>query len=355
MTHHAQSVTGPLSVSQLGQTLMHEHILCDLRDPASRDNGQDYPLITMENRFQTDYFQNRNQVNMLLDERDVAAHELERFHEAGGGTIVELSVGGLRPQPDHLKHLSQDTGVNVVMGAGYYVDAYMPDEARSADIDALEVLLTEQLDDGAWGTAIRAGLIGEIGCSWPLEDSERQLLVAAARVQIKTGVAITIHPGRHPDAPEEIAEVLLNAGADPTRTVIGHMDRTIFDTDRLLALLTRGFVLEWDFFGIETSQYWMAGADLDLPTDYARLDLIHDLMAKGYRDQITVSHDICTRTRLTAYGGHGYAHLLMNIQPMMLRRGWLDSDIEQLFVNTPARLLCYLSHPDTASTAQGLT
>ena len=349
MKLYAQSVNGLLTPAQVGNTLMHEHILCDLRDPASRDNKENCPPITMENRFQTDYFQNRNPSNMVLDDKDVATNELALFKQAGGGTIVELSVGGLAPQPEQLKAISATTDVNIIIGAGYYVDAYMPDEARSADIDALETLLLAQLRQGIWGTDICAGIIGEIGCSWPLKDSEKRLLIAAARVQARTGVAITIHPGRNHDAPKQIGEILIKAGGDPSRTIIGHMDRTIFDRDRLISLLNSGFLLEWDFFGIETSQYWMSGEDLDLPTDYMRLDLIHALIAKGYRNQITISQDICTKTRLATYGGHGYVHLLANIVPMMARRGWSQKDIQLLFTGTPARLLCYLSNDQNTS------
>ncbi len=352
MNQFAQSVAGTLAREKLGKTLMHEHILCDLRDPSTRAGEAEHPPITMENRFQTDYFQNRNPFNMVLDEIAVAERELSLFCSAGGSTIVELSVGGLRPQPAGLRSLSARTGANIIMGAGYYVDAYMPKEIRGSDIYTLEALLQSQLTDGVWDTDIRAGIIGEIGCSWPLEESEHRMLVAAARVQANTGVAITVHPGRHCDAPAQIAKILLAAGAYPERTVIGHMDRTVFDRGRLLDLLQQGFVLEWDFFGIETSQYWMAGCDLDLPTDYTRLDLIHDLMRTGFRRQIAVSHDICTKTRLSAYGGHGYRHLLINIVPMMQRRGWKDAEVEELFIGTPARLLCYLTDETSSCRTQ---
>lgn len=342
MALYAQTVTGTIPATALGPTLMHEHILCDLRAPSDRAGGQGGP-ITMENRFAVDYFQNRNPANMVLDEDDVALDELRRFKAAGGETIVELTTGGLLPQPQRLAALSKASGVSIVMGAGYYVDAYLSDAIRQADADALEDDITAQVTRGAWGTDIRAGLIGEIGCSWPLEPSERRMLAAAARVQRTTGAALTIHPGRHEDAPAEIAEIVIGAGADPLRTILCHMDRTIFDRPRLVALLSRGLVLEWDFFGIETSQYWMAGVDLDLPTDYMRLDLIRDLMAMGYREQIAISQDICTRTRLTSYGGHGYGHLLQHVAPLMRRRGWTDDDIDQLLIKTPARLLGFRS------------
>lgn len=352
MTAYAQSVTGPVSETDLGRTLMHEHILCDLRHPNDRETTAEYADITMENRFQTDYFQNRNPVNMFLDDDGIATREIELFGTAGGRTIVELTVGGLNPQPGRLAKLSAETGINIIAGAGYYVDSYLPESICNAAVDELAELMVRQLCHGFADSEVCAGLIGEIGCSWPLMPSERRMLAASAEAQKQTGAAISIHPGRNPDSPREIADALEDAGADPSRTVIGHMDRTIFDDDRLTDLLRRGFVLEWDFFGIETSQYWMAGEDLDLPTDYMRLDLIHSLVKLGFENQVVVSHDICTRTRLASYGGHGYSHLIVNIIPMMQRRGWSDNLIEQLFEKTPSRLLCYLSGPASLSSGE---
>jgi len=342
---YAQTVTGPLPASELGLTLMHEHVLCDLRQPGERGPADRHPPITMANRFATDYFQNRNPLNMWLDEGDVALAELAAFKAVGGGAIVELTIGGIAPQPDRLRAISAESGVPVVMGAGFYVDAYLDDAIRNASVEALEATIEAQLTTGLWGSDVKAGLIGEIGCSWPLTPTEARVLEAAARVSGRTGAALTIHPGRHPDAPREIAAAVPAAGGDPAQTVIGHIDRTIFDGDRLLELLDFGFVLEWDFFGIETSQYWMADTDLDLPTDYMRLDTLRFLIDRGHLHQLCLSHDICTRTRLCAYGGHGYRHLPAHVVPLMRRRGFSEQEVETLLVKTPARLLGYLEAP----------
>lgn len=340
MGEFAQTVAGKVARADLGRTLMHEHILCDLRAPASRDAPAPSP-ITIENRFEIDYFQNRIPENMFLDDDVVAAAELQGFANAGGGTIVELTVGGMAPQPKRLAALARQSGVNIVLGAGFYTQPYLSAEIDRMDDDAVQAEIEAQILQGAWGTDIRCGIIGEIGCSWPITSTERRILAAATRAQRSTGAALTIHPGRHPDAPAEIAGIVRAAGGDPERTVIGHMDRTIFDTDRLLALLGQGFVLEWDFFGIETSQYWMAGVDLDLPTDYMRLDLFRTLIGAGHLDRIAVSHDICTRTRLTRHGGHGYGHLMAHVAPLARRRGFSEAELDQLLVATPARLLCF--------------
>ncbi|WAP66910.1 phosphotriesterase family protein [Jiella pelagia] len=342
MGRYAQTVTGKVAAADLGQTLMHEHILCDLRAPDRRGEPAGEP-ITMADRFEIDYFQNRVPENMFLDQEAVADLDLKHFAAVGGGSIVELTVGGMAPQPERLAALSKASGVNIVLGAGWYTQAYLPPAIDAMDEEALQAAIETQVLKGAWGTDIRCGIIGEIGCSWPITPTERRILSAAAKAQQTTGAALTIHPGRHEDAPAEIADIVMAVGGDPERTVIGHMDRTIFDLDRLLALLARGFVLEWDFFGIETSQYWMAGVDLDLPTDYMRLDLIRTLIKRGYLRQIAVSHDICTRTRLLGHGGHGYGHLIAHVAPLARRRGFSDAELDQLLVGTPARLLSFLN------------
>ena len=40
---------------------------------------------------------------------------------------------------------------------------------------------------GSGGSGVRCGIIGEIGCSWPLGDTERRSLQAAALAQKETG------------------------------------------------------------------------------------------------------------------------------------------------------------------------
>ena len=347
----AQTVTGPVPASALGLTLMHEHILCDLRQPADRLPADAHPPITTENRFETDYFQNRNPLNMFLDEDDVAIADLVRFRAAGGGSIVELTVGGMAPQPERLREIAEASGVNVIAGAGYYVDAYLDEPTRAASVGAdREHRSPHSSNERALGH--RDPRRADRRDRLQLADHPGRATHSPGRGQGQWADRCRAHhpsrpsPGR---AARDRRRSCIAAGGDPARTVIGHMDRTVFDQDRLVALLAQGFVLEWDFFGIETSQYWMAGVDLDLPTDYMRLDILRRLIEHGYRDQLCLSHDICTRTRLTAHGGHGYRHLPAHVVPLMRRRGFTDREISALLVDTPARLLCYLSEPTGAA------
>ena len=52
-----------------------------------------------------------------------------------------------------------------------------------------------------------------------------------------------------------------------------------------------------------------------------------------------VSHDICTKTRLVTYGGHGYRHMMLNVVPLMQRKEFSEDEIDAILVRTPQRLL----------------
>ena len=332
-----RTVTGDVEPAELGMTLMHEHILCDLTPSERRVAPQDEAVITLDNVFDVTYRPNDYAGNHRLQDFAVAAAEVERFRATGGGTIVEMSTGGLQPEPENLKRISERTGVHIVLGAGFYTEPYQNEETLALSVEALTDIIVGQLTEGAWGTDIRCGIIGEIGCSWPLTPFETRSLLAGARAQQATGAALTVHPGRHSDAPFEILDLLERAGADISRVIIDHMERTFSSFDQVLALARRGCVVEYDFFGIEQSQYWLGVADL--PTDWMRIYAIRRLFEEGLADNVVVSQDICTRSRLQTYGGHGYGHLIRNVIPLMRDRGFGQSEIDKLLIETPARLL----------------
>jgi len=96
-------------------------------------------------------------------------------------------------------------------------------------------------------------------------------------------------------------------------------------------------VLEWDLFGQESSYYRLS--DIDMPNDAVRLRVVRGLIARGHLAQVLISHDICYRTRLVRFGGHGYGHIFTNVVPMMRRRGFTEAEIQAILVDNPRRLL----------------
>ena len=336
-----QTVLGPISPESLGQVLMHEHVLWDIRPPKLRQSNDQGPDITLENHWRINYGEQVSGSNLWLDRGflDLATAEVMEMKVAGGSAIVELSCGGLNPDPEGLARISEGTGVHMVMGCGHYVDEFQEGRNLHRSVDAIAREMIDQVQVGAWGTAVRSGMIGEIGCQAPWTDQEKKVMRAALVAQKETGAALNVHPGRDPDQPQEVADFIRADGGNLERTVISHIDRTIFDVERLLRLADTGVTLELDLFGQENSFY--KHSDIDMPNDAVRLKLIRALIDGGHLERVVISHDICYRSRLTRFGGHGYAHIFRNVVPLMRRRDYTEDEIEAILVRNPRRLLTF--------------
>jgi phosphotriesterase-related protein len=334
---HIQTVLGPIAPEALGPTLMHEHLLVDIRPPSKRAPAELGPELRLDTIWAINYGTLPAARNYLLDDAEIATDEVRRMLAAGGRSLVELSSGGLGPQPEALVKIARATDAHIVMGCGHYVDEYQPAANRDRGVDDFARDMITAAKDGAWGTGVRAGIIGEIGCQAPWTELERRVMRGALIAQQETGLALNVHPGRHPDQPQEVADFLRALGGAPERTIISHIDRTIFDTGRMLRLADTGCVLEFDLFGQESSYYRLA--DIDMPNDAVRLRAIRALIARGHLARVVISHDICYQTRLVAFGGHGYGHIFANVVPMMRRRGFSEDEIQAILVDNPRRLL----------------
>ena len=186
-------------------------------------------------------------------------------------------------------------------------------------------------------TGVRAGIIGEVGCSWPLHPNERKSLRAAARAQRETGAPISIHPGRDQAAPFEILEILAAAGADPARVVIGHIERTDFEPGNLVRLARTGCYVELDWFGEVLSMY--PTGPVNVPSDSERIDQVRMLIGEGHAEQVLASHDVCLKTRLERYGGGGYGHIPRDVTIWMAAKGMSADEIDLVVRRNPQRML----------------
>lgn len=332
-----QTVTGSIAPESLGPTLMHEHVLCDITPPALAAKRLPEVEITLENSFDIRYHWCEHTGNNRLSDRAVAVAELTKLKACGGAALVELTCCGIKPDPEGLREIAERSGIAIIMGCGTYLESFAGESLGGRSVDALAAEMISAVTRGASGTDVRAGIIGEIGVSDPWSESERAALEAAVIAQRETGAAINVHPGRDPESPFAVVESVRRAGGDVGRLIISHIDRTLFDAGSVLRLADTGCIVEYDFFGIESSYYPFA--DVDLPNDGQRLRMIRTLIDHGHLERITLSQDICTKTRLTRWGGHGYGHLFANVLPIMRRRGFSAAEIETLFVGTPRRLL----------------
>ena len=336
-----QTVLGPVSPSELGPTMTHEHLLIDFLcmfnpPPEATARARAYEPITLENLGWVRYNSYANRDNLLLGDVETAIEEASLYKRAGGGTIVDATTIGIGRDPLGLARIARATGLNVIMGAGYYVDAVHPEGMDTLAEPDIAAQIVADITQGVGDTGVRAGIIGEIGCTWPLTANERKVLRAAASAQRETGAAILIHPGRNEAAPREILDVLAESGADVGRTIMGHLDRTVAKFDTLMDLARSGCYLEWDLFGNESSYYPLS--DISMPSDAQRIDVIAKMVAEGYSERVVVAHDVCTKHRLVRYGGHGYGHIVENIVPRMRQR-LSAQEVDAILVQNPARIL----------------
>ena len=339
-----QTVLGPVQPEALGPTLTHEHLLIDFLcmfdppdDPDERSRA--FQPLTLENLGWVRYGPFRNRDNLLRLDEESAISEVARYQQAGGETIVDVTTIGIGRNPAALERIAQATGLHIVMGAGYYTDAVHPSGMIDRTEDELAQVMIADLTTGVGDTGVRAGIIGELGCSWPLTPNERKVLRAGALAQQETGAAITIHPGRDETAPREILDVLAEAGADLGRVIMGHLDRTIATPDTLLALAASGCYLEYDLFGWEISYYPLSA--LDMPNDAQRIAFVRQLIEAGHGSRILLAHDIFGKHAMTKYGGYGYTHILQNIVPRFREQGIGEDTIQSMLVANPARILAW--------------
>ena len=338
----AQTVRGPVPVSELGVVLPHEHLLIDIRGSAFQEPSDDRSRelarrpVALEDLGWIRRHWTSNIDNLHQLDPELAIAELAPFAATGGGTIVDATVPGIGRDPMALVRISEAVGVHIVMGAGSYLEPTHPADVRAMDGRGLHDRVVAEWRDGVDGTGVRPGLIGEVGCSWPLHPRERLALEAMVAAQRSTGLPMMIHPGRDPRAVSEIMAIVDANDGDRSRLILAHLDRGIMPHEELVALATSGVYVEFDCFGLESSLF-PPDPRMATLSDAQRLALVRGLLDAGVGDHVLLAHDICQKHRLAAFGGHGFGHLTAEILPWMRQRDFTEEEISLLVVQNPAR------------------
>lgn len=315
-----QTVRGQVAAADLGITLPHEHVFANIMRERRGDG--------------------------LMNDEDLMARELDVFVGQGGKTVVDLSSGELtlgstvgstagRPTGSRdvdnvaaLVRISERTGLNIVLGAGHYRDPYLDEDYfDSNSVDAIADSIVIDLTEGIPGTAVRAGVIGEIGSDkWYISAREERSFRAAARASNRTNAGVYTHAARWPVGLAQL-ELLQEESVPPDRIVVGHVD-TVPDPGYALALAARGA-----FIGIDTMYQ-------DTPRAIeVRVSLVIELVGAGFADRILLSQDVCVTSQLRSSGGPGFGHVLGAFRRAVLAAGIEEEVFDGMVVGNAARFL----------------
>ncbi|MDG4647494.1 phosphotriesterase-related protein [Roseibacterium sp. SDUM158017] len=343
------AVAGPVARDSLGVTLMHEHILNDCtcwwrgRDPDFVSPIRDLPVsASILSRLKHDPFACRD--NCALNDESLAVAELLQFAEEGGRTVVDPTCRGIGRSPEALRRISKATGLNIVMGSGYYLQSSHPAGLAAMTAEDVARELVAEHREGVGPEAVPIGLIGEIGVSADFTPEERKSLRGASMAALETGLPLMIHLPGWERLAHEVLDTVAGEGQPLDRVILCHMNPSWDDGDYQRALADRGAFLEYDMIGMD---YWYDDQQVQCPSDEDCARAIAALVRDGYRDRLLLSQDVFVKMMLTPFGGNGYAHVQRHFLPRLLRLGLGEGDLERLMVANPAAALCAYTTPET--------
>jgi phosphotriesterase-related protein len=316
MKKTVMTVTGPVSVDQLGLTLMHEHFTFAYPGWFADDSLSPY---------------NRDATELAC------LKVLEDVKKLGVKTIVDATVADVGGRdPLLLRDLSIKSGVQIIastglfhesVGAANYYKWQSSMRGRNLEEDLYELFTTE-LTVGIRGTCVKAGLLKVATGDPGISDYESTVIKVAVRIAKEMDLSILTHTEAATVGPEQQA-LFLKLGANPARVMIGHQNNSEVLEYALTQLAKPGFYLGFD----RTNPLMSTKAEENIAT----------LVMRGYGDRIMLSHD-CIFVWLgrpgkfpPQYAGWYPDFLFRRLLPRMKAAGVTDEQVQGILEDNPRR------------------
>jgi len=319
-----QTALGPVDVSRLGPTLMHEHIFI-----LTADVQQNYPEEWGD------------------DEARVAdaVRQLRALAAAGIKTIVDVTVIGQGRYVPRVRRVAEQVPeLNIVVATGCYIfdDVPMffwrrtPEVEASLGRPARDVMVDFFLRDitqGIGDTAVKAGMLKCAVDEKGLTAGVERVLRAVAQAHAQTGTPITIHTHAASQHGPAILDVLTDEGVDLSRVVLGHSG-DVDQPDYLQSMAESGLTLGMDRFGID-----------HFASFRERADLVVELCRRGLADHMVLSHDYSCYLDWFPPGSLNdlhdwhYLHISRDVLPYLREHGIAEDQIDAMLVRNPAGIL----------------
>jgi phosphotriesterase-related protein len=299
---YTYSVKGKLPVSEMGTTLIHEHVLVDFvgADNISPDRWKHDDVI-----------------------RKVLSYLLE-IKQQGIKTLVECTPAFIGRDVALLKKLSEQSGLHILTNTGYYGasnNKYLPKWAFSETAEQLANRWIAEFEKGIESTGIRPGFIKNGVNSGKLSEVHQKLTKAAALTHLKTGLTICSHTGPALPAREEI-DILKKSGVHPSAFVWVHANGSAEELE-----------------DVGKSGCWISLDGVNTDNIARHVELISFLHKKERLGQVLISHDAGWYRPGEPDGGEfrGFTTISDKLVPALKEQGLTDANIRTLMVGNPAK------------------
>ena len=298
------TVQGPISVSEIGKSLIHEHILVDFI-------GADSTGYHRWNRAEV--------IKMVLP-------YLQEIRNSGCSTLIDCTPAYLGRDPLLLKMLSDSSGLNILTNTGYYGalnNKYLPSHTFRETAEQIAARWIREWQDGIDGTGIKPGFIKTGVNPGMLSDLHKKLIKAAAITHLKTGLTIASHTGPALPAFEEL-EILASEGVAASAFIWVHAQSESDHSTHVMAA-TKGAWISLDGLSDDNAEEYVG--------------MINNLKENGLLHRVLVSHDAGWYKPGEPDGGsfRGYTALFTSLLPALKEAGYSEEELTQLLVHNPAR------------------
>ncbi|MDL4774608.1 MULTISPECIES: phosphotriesterase family protein [Thermomonosporaceae] len=317
-----ETVRGPVDVSALGRTFMHEHVFV-----LSPENVDNYGA------------------GAWWDEDERVADAVRQLRDLAGrgiSTIVDPTVWGLGRYIPRIARIAELVPeLNIIVATGIYTYHDVPLQFLHRGPGTLlggpEPMVDDfvrDLTEGIADTGVKAALLKCAVDAPGLVPGVERILRAVAAAHRATGAPITVHTEASTQTGRPVLDVLAAEGADLSRVVIGHAGDSN-DLDYLMGLADTGAILGMDRFGLDV---------LNPTAD--RVGTVAALCERGYADRMVLSHDASCHidwfgpdpATLAAMAPHwNYRHISEDVLPALRERGVTDGQLDQMLVENPGR------------------
>jgi phosphotriesterase-related protein len=300
------TVSGPVPATEIGVTLVHEHVLVDFigADKVTPDRYDADEVAAVMTPF------------------------LEKAKAAGCQTLFECTPAWLGRDGRLLRRLSEAAGMRLVTNTGYYgavAHKYLPAHAHAETADELAARWIKEARDGIDGTDVRPGFI-KIGVdAGPLSEVNRKLVRAAARTHLATGLTIAAHTGNGEAAMQQL-DILAEEGVSPSAWIWVHAHIET-DLEKHISAAKRGAWIEFDGVGPDS---------LD-----RHAELVAAMHKAGHFGKLLISQDAGWYNVGQPRGGdtRGYDLLLREFPAALAKQGLGDDAFQKLVREHPAQAM----------------